>query len=923
MKPLPQLSRLRRLCLRKVEGVRRGKDSGALQPQHKQQQQLIKQTPANFATSRRDGCASFHLAMQKFGTQQSVSFSSMASCAMEEETANISSVCLQDGTLLFDSHPILSSIPKAVYATHQQDLTTDDDMTATAAPSVILGASTSKNSSTHDIPIGNLICRRALALGRTSLWWMQPTWTGADDNLSVFPETQMMLLELEEGGPYAAMLPLVDPSGFRATLHGGPNVSKGWVALRIESGDKQTEAASWSSLLAVAASDNPYTAISAVVEAASQQLKTFRTLRHKKLPPWLDAFGWCTWDAFYFTVCAQDLPAGLRSLAEGGTPAKFAILDDGWQTVQTDPQLSKQRVEKAAEKTKDITTSTSWWATGLKVLNIPTYASNLAQNVVAKTVQWYYNNIVKPAQHTSRENCPLVKAWTYLAKTALRQAVLAFYAETQTFSKRLVSVRANTKFAGVGAGRDSGESTPEAGGGLKAVIKHAKDTMGVDWVIAWHALSAYWGGVSPQAEETNRYGATLQKPNNLPAMVEYEPLLDWDPRAIGGVGIVPPQSIGHVYDDMHTYLSDAGIDGVMVDVQAGVGPMGSGYGGGPSLVKTYTKELESSVKKHFPEGSVMGCMCHSTENLLHYWDTPVARASDDFYPLVEASHRAHIVGVSFNSLFIGEIAQPDWDMFHSQHPAAGLHAAARAISGGAVYVSDGPGHHDFELLKTLVLPNGRVLRALLPGRPTRDCLFENVSHDGRTALKVWNHNRTSGVLAAFNVQGASWDRSKRAFSTHDSAPATLNVKLSPSDVEDLCSFHPAAAYALHTHTTDEVHLLRADDRVHIELPPLGYEMASVTPVLFKDSVAFAAIGLADMLNCGGSVLQQTLSLGHRVSATVNARGCGRFLCYSSVEPVGVTLNGGAADFNFYEATGRLELTIPASDVDEVAISILW
>ncbi len=48
---------------------------------------------------------------------------------------------------------------------------------------------------------------------------------------------------------------------------------------------------------------------------------------------------------------------------------------------------------------------------------------------------------------------------------------------------------------------------------------------------------------------------------------------------------------------------------------------------------------------------------------------------------------------------------------------------ARAISGGAVYVSDKPGEHDFELLKALVLEDGSVLRALLPGRPTRDALF--------------------------------------------------------------------------------------------------------------------------------------------------------------------------------------------------------
>ena len=29
------------------------------------------------------------------------------------------------------------------------------------------------------------------------------------------------------------------------------------------------------------------------------------------------------------------------------------------------------------------------------------------------------------------------------------------------------------------------------------------------------------------------------------------------------------------------------------------------------------------------------------------------------------------------------------------------------------------------------LPHGAVLRCLLPGRPTADCLFQDVNHDGR------------------------------------------------------------------------------------------------------------------------------------------------------------------------------------------------
>ena len=50
----------------------------------------------------------------------------------------------------------------------------------------------------------------------------------------------------------------------------------------------------------------------------------------------MDLFGWCTWDAFYQEVTQEGVEAGLQSLAAGGAPAKFVIIDDGWQSVGLD-----------------------------------------------------------------------------------------------------------------------------------------------------------------------------------------------------------------------------------------------------------------------------------------------------------------------------------------------------------------------------------------------------------------------------------------------------------------------------------------------------------------------------------------------------------------------------------------------------------
>lgn len=175
---------------------------------------------------------------------------------------------------------------------------------------------------------------------------------------------------------------------------------------------------------------------------------------------------------------------------------------------------------------------------------------------------------------------------------------------------------------------------------------------------------------------------------------------------------------------------------VQVDCQAGLGLVGSVTGGGPALARNFHGALEDSISTHFPGNHAINCMCHSTENIYQMRDSALMRVSDDFYPREPASTTPHVAACAFNSLFLSVICQPDWDMFQSMHPAAHLHACARAVSGGPVYVSDKVGRHDFAVLRRLVLRDGSVLRAQRPGLPTADCIFRDPMRDGETLLKV-------------------------------------------------------------------------------------------------------------------------------------------------------------------------------------------
>ena len=51
---------------------------------------------------------------------------------------------------------------------------------------------------------------------------------------------------------------------------------------------------------------------------------------------------------------------------------------------------------------------------------------------------------------------------------------------------------------------------------LASVVRHVKKKFGVESVYCWHALHAYWSGVSPAAPETQSYGSQIIYPTPTP-----------------------------------------------------------------------------------------------------------------------------------------------------------------------------------------------------------------------------------------------------------------------------------------------------------------------------------------------------------------------------------------------------------------------
>lgn len=417
----------------------------------------------------------------------------------------------------------------------------------------------------------------------------------------------------------------------------------------------------------------------------------------------------------------------------------------------------------------------------------------------------------------------------------------------------------------------------------------------------------------PAGPGLEHYDTALVYPIQSPGVMGNQPDIVMDSLAANGLGLVHPKKVFNFYNELHAYLASCGVDGVKVDVQNIIETLGAGHGGRVSITRSYIQALEASIAQNFPDNGCIACMNHNTDGLYSSKQTALVRASDDYYPRDPASHTIHISSVCYNSLFLGEFMQPDWDMFHSLHHTAEYHAAARAVGGSPIYVSDKPGNHNFELLKKLILPDGSVLRAQLPGRPTRDCLFVDPARDGTSLLKIWNVNKYSGVVGVFNCQGAGWCKVTKKTRIHDASPGTLTTSVQSTDVETIDWNGDSIAYCF---TSGKLVFLPRGASLPVTLKVLEYEVFHFSPVKeVVTNISFAPIGLMDMINSGGAIDQYEVhsdgtSQSRTATVSLKVRGCGRFGVYISQIPVKCSIDGADTLYNYNKEYGLLTMNIP-------------
>ncbi len=469
--------------------------------------------------------------------------------------------------------------------------------------------------------------KKYMALERRWWFWVAPVFGEGiyqATEKATPKENHVLLYTDAKQQEHLVMLPLF-VGDWRGFIHGDGKA----MHLSVHGGLSKSAKPTKDPIMLVCKGKDPIALMRASMKLLSETLKTFRLREEKRLPAFVDYFGWCTWNAYYQEVSERKVLSGLAAFKKSGVKPRFMILDDGWQDINTKGHMNSFGTNKRFPK------------------------------------------------------------------------------------------------------------------GLAPMIDQAKHKFGIEIFGVWHALQGYWGGVNPRGPLAKHYEVFARlglKPCNMEKQE---------------IGLVSKDDVARFYNDFHETLHHAGVDMVKIDSQSGMqelcanGPVKSQV---PyvSTMKAYQQAIQASTQTHF-EGNLLHCMCGSQDVAYNMSASTAWRNSDDFYPNQKPSHANHMVINAFNALWSHTFCCPDWDMFMSGHYTGAYHAAARAISGGPIYISDKPGDHDAKIIKRLCLSDGRALRSDNPALPLASRIYDDPKN-GEHLLFVRNNNGSAGVLAAFHCQ---------------------------------------------------------------------------------------------------------------------------------------------------------------------------
>ena len=256
---------------------------------------------------------------------------------------------------------------------------------------------------------------------------------------------------------------------------------------------------------------------------------------------------------------------------------------------------------------------------------------------------------------------------------------------------------------------------------------------GIPHVGIWFPTVGYWAGLDPDGDEAKKQADRI-----VPAKTRHDYL------------VVKPEreAAEGMFNDYCGRIRSWGADFVKIDDQSfhywykEMAPIGQS-------ALAIQPVIDQVAMRDF-DGAIINCMGMASESMYNRRDTAVCRCSDDFIPESPEWFAKNILQCSYNGLLQGRYYVNDWDMWWTDDEQAAKNSLCRAVSGGPIYVSDKVDRTRPEVLRPLMLRDGRILRGDESATPTVDCFFENPTLTDRP-FKIRNRVGKCAVLAAFNI----------------------------------------------------------------------------------------------------------------------------------------------------------------------------
>jgi hypothetical protein len=171
--------------------------------------------------------------------------------------------------------------------------------------------------------------------------WTWPNWPAHVDDVK--EKSQFVLWE-EGPGRYGAMMS-VTGGGMVSYLSGAPGAIRAMATSHVEGYTPEQ-----CPLFAAGWGEDPYQLTRDLYEFALSAMRDLdptvigKVRWEKDYPEIFDHVGWCSWNAYYQKVTAEDIIASAADFKAADFPLRWIIIDDGWQTlIETEKKPGKSR----------------------------------------------------------------------------------------------------------------------------------------------------------------------------------------------------------------------------------------------------------------------------------------------------------------------------------------------------------------------------------------------------------------------------------------------------------------------------------------------------------------------------------------------------------------------------------------------------